>query len=239
MDNEKVRLQKFLAQCGIASRRKSEEMIAQGLVKINGRVATIGDKVSPKHDKVTCKGKRVSNVERHSYIALYKPRGYVSAASDDRGNKCVTQLVSDIKKRLYPVGRLDKNSEGLLLMTNDGDFANAIMHPSEHVPKTYRVTVDGMVSEQQLDILNSEMIIDGKKIIPATVTVIEIGKERTFLQFVLYQGINRQIRKMCEEANLHIKRLKRISIGDIQLGNLTSGKYRFLTQDEISKIMKG
>lgn len=238
MTNDKIRLQKFLAQCGVASRRKAEELILAGAVKVNGKKADLGDKIDPTYDKILYKGKRVTQKERHVYIALYKPRGYLSAVSDERGSKCVTDLLKGIKKRLYPVGRLDKNSEGLLLMTNDGDFANKLMHPSNHIPKTYLVTVAGSVSMEQLSILNSEMNIDGKNTIPAKVSVVSERDDRTVLQIVLYQGINRQIRKMCEKVGLIVKRLKRISEGNITLVGLRPGSYRFLEQEEVQKLLK-
>ena len=141
MQDQKIRLQKMLADCGVASRRKAEELIQQGKVKVNGHVAQIGDKVNPKTDHVTVAGRRIVASRQYYYIMLHKPRGYVSTMSDEMGRKCVAELVKDIPARVYPVGRLDRDSEGLLLMTNDGEFANLIMHPSKHVPKTYRVTV--------------------------------------------------------------------------------------------------
>ena len=138
MADNKIRLQKFLSEAGVASRRKSEELIAQGAVRVNNRTAKIGDSVDPVHDTVTVHGRRVNRINETRSILLNKPRGYVTTTDDDLGRKCVTELVSDIKIRLYPVGRLDRVSEGALILTNDGDFANAIMHPSKHVPKTYR-----------------------------------------------------------------------------------------------------
>ena len=161
MQDQKIRLQKMLADCGVASRRKAEELIQQGKVKVNGHVAQIGDKVNPKTDHVTVAGRRIVASRQYYYIMLHKPRGYVSTMSDEMGRKCVAELVKDIPARVYPVGRLDRDSEGLLLMTNDGEFANLIMHPSKHVPKTYRVTVRPDISEEQLALMNVGMEIDG------------------------------------------------------------------------------
>ena len=167
MQDQKIRLQKMLADCGVASRRKAEELIQQGKVKVNGHVAQIGDKVNPKTDHVTVAGRRIVASRQYYYIMLHKPRGYVSTMSDEMGRKCVAELVKDIPARVYPVGRLDRDSEGLLLMTNDGEFANLIMHPSKHVPKTYRVTVRPDISEEQLALMNVGMEIDGVRTAPA------------------------------------------------------------------------
>ena len=162
---EKVRLQKLLAQCGVASRRKAEELIEQGSVKVNGETAHLGDKVDPQKDKVTVRGKRISTAakNKHYYIMLHKPRGYVTTMSDEKGRKCVADLVKDVPARVYPVGRLDRESEGMLLLTNDGDFANSLMHPSKNIFKTYRVTVRSSVTEEEVVKLTSKMEIDGKR----------------------------------------------------------------------------
>ena len=168
-NNGLVRLQKYMADLGIASRRKSEQMIADGMVKVNGRTATIGDKVNPKRDKVTVRGRKIAagaKAKRYC-IMLNKPRGYVTTMSDEMGRKCVAELVKDIPARIYPVGRLDRDSEGLLLMTNDGEFANRVTHPSKHVYKVYRVTVRPAINEEQLVEMSSGMVIDGKKTAPA------------------------------------------------------------------------
>ena len=233
-----VRLQKYMADNGIASRRKSEQMIAEGMVKVNGRVAAIGDKVNPKRDKVTVKGKKISagSKAKRYYIMLNKPRGYVTTMSDEMGRKCVAELVKDIPARIYPVGRLDRDSEGLLLMTNDGEFANKVTHPSKHVYKVYRVTVRPAINEEQLVKMSSGMVIDGRKTAPAEVRVVQREEGRCVLEIILREGRNRQIRKMCEQLGLEVPRLKRIAIGQVKLGGLKSGAWRELTKDEVHRL---
>lgn len=237
MPDNKIRLQKFLSEAGVASRRKSEELISEGVVRVNGRTARIGDSVDPKRDTVTVRGRRVSRTNNLYYILLNKPRGYVTTTDDDLGRKCVTELVSGIKERIYPVGRLDRVSEGALLLTNDGNFANAMMHPSHHIPKTYRVTVRGDVTKSKLEALSGGIEIEGRMTAPADVTVIEKEEDRTVLQIVLYEGRNRQIRRMCEQLELEVARLKRTAIGQVRLGTLPVGKYRELTEQEIKALM--
>ncbi len=232
-----MRLQKYLAEAGIASRRKSEELIAQGLVRVNNRTAKIGDSVDPKRDTVTVSGKRVNKVRNLYYILLNKPRGYVTTTDDDLGRKCVTELVSDIKTRLYPVGRLDRVSEGALLMTNDGNFANAMMHPSHHVPKTYRVTVRSEIMKSQAEKLAGGIELDGRMTAPAEVNVIEKAEGRSVIEIVLYEGRNRQIRRMCEAIGLEVSRLKRTAVGNVRLGTLPVGKYRELTEKEVRSLL--
>lgn len=240
MNNNKglVRLQKYMADLGIASRRKSEQMIADGMVKVNGRVATIGDKVNPKKDKVTVKGRKIAAGARAKryYIMLNKPRGYVTTMSDEMGRKCVAELVKDIPARIYPVGRLDRDSEGLLLMTNDGEFANKVTHPSKHVYKVYRVTVRPAINEEQLVEMSSGMVIDGRKTAPAEVRVVQREEARCVLEIILREGRNRQIRKMCEQLGLEVPRLKRIAVGQVKLGGLKSGAWRELTKDEVHRL---
>ncbi len=236
---KEVRLQKMLADCGIASRRKAEEMIAAGEVRVNGSVAKIGDKVDPKKDKVTVKGKPVESHVQEVYIMLHKPRGFITTMSDEMDRKCVAELVQEIPERVYPVGRLDRDSEGLLLMTNDGAFANAMMHPSKHVPKTYRVTVRPSITEDQLTQMAVGIEIEGRKTAPADVRVLSQEPGRVVLEMVLYEGRNREIRKMCEALGLEVARLKRIAIGPVRLGMLQPGKWRELTADEVKRLMAG
>ena len=237
-NNGLVRLQKYMADLGIASRRKSEQMIADGMVKVNGRTAAIGDKVNPKRDKVTVTGRKIAagaKAKRY-YIMLNKPRGYVTTMSDEMGRKCVAELVKDIPARIYPVGRLDRDSEGLLLMTNDGEFANRVTHPSKHVYKVYRVTVRPAINEEQLVEMSSGMVIDGKKTAPAEVRVVQREEGRCVLEIILREGRNRQIRKMCEQLGLEVPRLKRIAVGQVKLGGLKSGAWRELTKDEVHRL---
>ena len=236
--NQLVRLQKYMADCGIASRRKSEEMIADGMVKVNGRIAVIGDKVNPVSDKIVVKGRKLNAAAKQKrwYIMINKPRGYVTTMNDEMGRKCVAELVKDIPARVYPVGRLDRDSEGLLLMTNDGDFANKVTHPSKHVYKVYRVTVRPGINEEQLIKMSSGMVIDGRKTAPAEVHVLEREEGRCVLEIILREGRNRQIRKMCEQLGLEVPRLKRIAIGQVKLGGLKSGSWRELTKEEVHRL---
>jgi 23S rRNA pseudouridine2605 synthase len=232
-----MRLQKFLSEAGVASRRKSEELIAQGLVRVNNRTAKIGDSVDPKKDTVTVSGKRVNKAKNLYYILLNKPRGYVTTTDDDLGRKCVTELVSDIKARIYPVGRLDRVSEGALLLTNDGKFANAMMHPSHHVPKTYRVTVRSEIMKSQAEKIASGIELDGRMTAPAEGNIIDKAEGRSVVEIVLYEGRNRQIRRMCEAIGLEVSRLKRTAIGNVRLGTLPVGKYRELTEKEVHSLL--
>ncbi len=232
----KIRLQKIMAESGFASRRKSEEYIAKGKVKINGRPAKIGDSADPKKDIITVEDKQITSSSKKYYIMLHKPRGYVTTMSDELERKCVADLIKDIPERLHPIGRLDRESEGLLLMTNDGAFSNTISHPSGHVKKMYRVSVKPAANEEQLIEMSSGMVIDGKKTAPCVIRVLSHEKERSVLEVVLGEGRNRQIRKMCEGVGLKVLRLKRNAIGPLKLGMLAPGKHRELTKDEIRKI---
>lgn len=236
---KEIRLQKMLADCGIASRRKAEEMIAAGKVRVNGSIAKVGDKVDPKKDKVTVKGKPVESRAQDVYIMLHKPRGFITTMNDEMDRKCVAELVREIPERIYPVGRLDRDSEGLLLMTNDGAFANAMMHPSKHVPKTYRVTVRPSITEDQLTQMAVGIEIEGRKTAPADVRVLSQEPGRVVLEMVLHEGRNREIRKMCEALGLEVARLKRIAIGPVRLGMLQPGKWRELTGEEVKRLMAG
>lgn len=237
MTDGKVRLQKFLAESGVASRRKSEELIESGKVKVNGHIASIGDKVNPKKDTVTVNGKKIVKQKDNTYIVLHKPRGFITTMNDEMDRKCVAELIKDVKVRVFPVGRLDRDSEGMLIFTNDGEFANALTHPTKHVPKTYRVTVRPSISEEQLTALTEGVIIDDRKTAPAEVHVVTKEENRVVLEIILYEGRNRQIRKMCEEVGLEVARLKRTAIGSIKLGMLKQGAWRHLTDDEVRKLM--
>ena len=232
-----IRIQKYIADAGIASRRTAEKMIAVGRVKINQRIAKIGDKIDlTSKDKITVDGVEIKTERKKYYIMLNKPRGFVTTMRDEKNRKCVADLVSDIPARIYPIGRLDKDSEGLLLLTNDGDFANRIMHPSYNIYKIYRVTVSPAVSEEQLVSLSLGMTIGGIKCIPKDVSIIKEMPDRTVLEFKLSQGKNREIRKMCEQVHLSVLRLKRTKIGNLKLGMLKIGKWRELTKAEMNGI---
>ena len=233
-----VRLQKAIADAGITSRRKAEALIEKGVVKVNGKVAAIGTKVDVRKDKILVAGKKIASKVPLYYIMLHKPRGYISTMSDEQGRNSVADLIHDIDARLYPVGRLDRESEGLLLMTNDGEFANALTHPAHHVPKAYRVTVRPDVTEDMLTQITVGMVVDGQQSAPADVHIVQKQTGRVVLEITLYEGRNRQIRKMCEQLGLEVARLKRISIGKTKLGMLPAGKWRHLDKDEVSKLVK-
>lgn len=237
MTDVKIRLQKYMADNGIASRRKSEELIAAGKVRVNGKPAQIGDKVDPRTDKVTVAGKKVTKVKKNVYIMLNKPRGFITTMHDEMDRKCVAELISDVPERVYPVGRLDRESEGLLLLTNDGEFANALTHPSKHVPKTYRVTVRPDVTKEQLAAFENGIEIEGRMTLPAEVHILDKQEGRVVLEVVIFEGRNRQIRKMCEALGLEVARLKRTKIGSLKLGMLKQGDYRYLTDDEIHGLL--
>lgn len=238
MADNKIRLQKFLSEAGVASRRKAEEMIRSGSVKVNGVTAQIGDSVDPKRDTVTVKGKKVRKESNMRYILLNKPRGYVTTTDDELGRKCVLELVKDVKERVYPVGRLDRVSEGALILTNDGAFANAMMHPSRHVPKTYKVTVRPDITAEKIELLSTGIELDGRMTAPADVRVVSREEGRAVLEIVLYEGRNRQIRRMCEAVELEVARLRRVSIGSVKLGMLQTGEWRDLTPAEVESLFK-
>lgn len=227
------RLNKFLANNGVCSRRKADEYIESGRVSINGVVVTeLGTKVTEKY-KVWVDGKEITDDSQKMYVKLNKPTGVVSTAKEQFGRQCVTDLV-DAKVRLYPVGRLDMYSEGLILLTNDGEFANRITHPRSHVSKTYEVTLTQEVLDEDIEKLKSGVDIGGYVTKKAEVTRLD----ENVLKIVIYEGKNRQIRKMCEVTGYKVKKLKRIKIGELELGNLKIGKYEFLSMDDIEKIFK-
>ncbi|MBP3242321.1 MAG: rRNA pseudouridine synthase [Ruminococcus sp.] len=234
---EKIRIQKMIADSGYCSRRKAEELISQGRVKLNGRPVKLGDKCGS-HDLITIDGERLYAPRKKNlvYLMLNKPRGYVTTVSDELDRRCVMDLLTDVEERVYPVGRLDRNSEGLLLFTNDGEFANSIMHPSRHISKTYRVTVRPDISDEQLVRMSEGIEIDGKKTLPATIIVKEKQEGRVVLLITIKEGRNRQIRKMCEAVGLEVARLRRISIGPLKLGMLKPGTWRELTAEELRAL---
>lgn len=234
------RLQKFMADAGLMSRRAAEEEIRLGRVSVNGHPAEIGCKIDPVKDTVTYKNRRIvfQPKKEHVYIMLNKPRGYLSATSDDRGRKCVTELIDGVNTRIYPIGRLDMISEGLLLLTDDGELKNRLTHPSHTVAKVYRVKVAGTVSNEQYEKLTFPMVIDGYKIRPVDVLLGESDESGTVMKMTLYEGRNRQIRKMCEAVGLTVKRLSRLSVGDLKLDGLPMGKWRYLTDKEVTALYR-
>ena len=236
---EKIRLQKFISDAGIMSRRAAEEEIKNGNISVNGHVALPGTKIDVYKDTVVYRGKRIRYEKRdYTYIMLNKPRGYLSSTSDDRGRKCATDLLDGVNARVYPVGRLDLISEGMLLLTDDGELKNRLTHPSHSVGKIYRVKVDGEVSDEQYQVLTSALEIDGYKIKPVEVSISGSDESGTVLKMTLYEGRNRQIRKMCEQAGLTVKRLNRISIGELKLNGLPVGKWRYLDEEEVAYLYK-
>ena len=236
---EKIRLQKYIADLGLMSRRAAESEIERGSFSVNGHPAIVGMKIDPSEDIVVYKGKRLRyERKKYTYIMLNKPRGYLSSTAGDRGRKCVTDLLDGVDARVYPVGRLDLISEGMILLTDDGELKNRLTHPSHSIPKIYRVKVGGEVSEAQYDILTSPLVIDGYKIKPVDVVVSSQDESGTVLKFTLYEGRNRQIRKMCEAADLTVKRLSRVSIGNLKLDGLPVGKWRYLEQSEVDYLYK-
>jgi 23S rRNA pseudouridine2605 synthase len=228
------RIQKILSAVGYCSRRQAEKLIAQGLVSVNGKTAVLGDKASQK-DIITVGNDTVKQPKnkRLTYVMLNKPRGYVTTTADEKGRKTVMDLVPS---GLYPVGRLDMNTEGLLLFTNDGTFANEITHPSKEISKTYRVTVKSGVTEEQLTELSCGIMLDDKMTLPATVNVEVNTKERSVMLFTIREGRNRQIRRMCDKVGLEVARLKRISIGPLKLGMLKPSTCRELSKEELRAI---
>lgn len=232
----KERIQKVLSEQGYCSRRAAEQIIREGRVKLNGRPVKLGDKMDIAHDILTVDGERIHMQKRRNmvYLMLHKPRGYVTTMDDPHADKTVAALVRDVGERVYPVGRLDKDSEGLLLMTNDGALTNLLTHPSTKVGKMYRVTVRPAPVEEQLIELSSGIVLDdGYKTAPTTVRVLASEPGRGVLEMVLYEGKNRQIRRMCEAVGLEVVRLKRTAIGPLRLGMLKPGQHRPLKKEEL------
>ena len=231
----KERLQKLLSARGVASRRKAEELIAAGRVTVNGVPAALGESADPETDTVRIDGRLLPELPRNVYILLNKPRGYVTTLSDERGRDDVTKLIKGCDTRVYPVGRLDMDSEGLLLLTNDGPFANALMHPREEVEKTYLVWVTGFEPGKEA-LLGRPITLDGYQIRPPKVTLQRAQGTRARLEITIHEGRNRQIRRMCQEAGLSVTRLKRIREGALSLGTLPLGAWRYLTEAEIRAL---
>lgn len=232
----KQRLQKILAAAGLCSRRAAEAYINAGRVAVNGKTAGLGDSADPAVDVVTLDGKPVPSGEKNFlYIMLHKPVGYVSTMSDERGRRTVRDLTADVGERVYPVGRLDLNSSGLLLMTNDGELAHKLMHPSYEIEKTYLVGVRGDAA-QALSVLRAPMELDGVKLSPAKVNLVKTTPEGAVLQFVIHEGRNRQVRRMCEKAELGVSWLRRVAEGKLLLGNLEKGTWRYLTDAEVAYL---
>jgi len=237
---EDMRLQKYISSIGLMSRRAAEKEIELGRFKVNGINATTGQIISPDKDRVTYKGRLIGSKEfdRKIYIMLNKPRGYVTTLSDEKSRKCVAELVEDVGARVYPIGRLDMDSEGLLLFTNDGELANKLTHPRHRIPKIYHVKVKGEITPEQLKKLNRSMVIDDYEILPVETTIVTRRDNYSVLRMELYEGRNRQIRKMCEAVELEITKLQRVAIGNLKLGDLTPGAWRHLTKTQVEYLKK-
>ena len=230
------RLQKIIAASGLMSRRSAEELIAAGKVRVNGAVASLGDRADAARDRITVDGKSLAPPEEKVYIMLNKPRGYVTTLKDEKGRRTVAELVSELGVRLYPVGRLDMNSEGLLLMTNDGELANRLMHPRGGAEKCYRTTVTGEDIPAAAEKMKESMLIDGYQTRGARVEIERLTDKGGVLLVAIGEGRNRQVRKMCEQVGLRVTRLCRISEGELRLGDLRTGRWRELTRAEIARL---
>lgn len=232
------RLQKILSGRGICSRRKAEEYITAGRVSVNGAIARLGDSADPDADEILLDGKVLPSAGEYVYIMLHKPRGFVTTLSDEKGRKNAAQLVEDCGTRVYPVGRLDMDSEGLLLFTNDGDFANQLMHPKHEVNKTYHVVVTGYTPDN-LEKLAQPVTLDGYRIRKPEVKLLKILPDgKTLLSVTIHEGRNRQVRRMCDLAGMGVTRLIRVAEGSLQLGSLPLGKWRRLTPAEVERLKK-
>lgn len=232
-----MRIAKFMAAAGIASRRKSEEIIRQGHVKVNGKIIyDPATNVEPEEDVVLVDGRKIEAPDEKIYIMLNKPLGCVSTCQDDRGRKTVLDYVKDVDSRIYPIGRLDFTTEGLLLLTNDGDLANKLTHPSHEVTKRYYCVVNSMVTPDEVEKLQKGVFIEGGKTAPARIKIMKATPERTELTITIHEGRNRQVRRMFETLEKEVVFLKRISVGQLNLGNLKKGEYRLLEQSEIDYL---
>ena len=242
---EKIRISKYFTDCGVMSRRAAEEEIRAGKVTVNGHVAELGEKIEPGVDTVLYRGKEITlPADEKICIMLNKPRGIVCTASDEKGRTNVTELCHGVKDakgnsvRLYPVGRLDMDSDGLLLLTNDGELANKLTHPRHSIPKIYRVTLKGSFEPESVSVLGEPIVIDGRLTMQVNVRYVRSNDSETVVEFELYEGRNRQIRRMCEEHAVRILRLQRIAIGRLMLGDLAEGRWRKLTRNEIEYLKK-
>jgi len=235
--NGKMRLNKFLSNSGVASRRKCDEIIKQGLVYVNGKqVDELGMQINEKKDKVTIEGKRITLPSSFVYIKLNKPKGYACTASDEKGRKTIYELIN-CEERLFSIGRLDYDTEGLLLLTNDGEFANSVAHPKFSIEKEYRVTAEGEIKESELAVMRKGVVVDGERMPSARVEKLSFENGFTKLSVVIDEGQNRQIRRMFEAIGHAIKLLKRVRIGNIKLGGLSRGEYKDLTTEELNGLV--
>ena len=232
------RLQKLIAQAGLASRRKAEEWISSGRVLVNGTPAQLGERADLAIDEVVVNGKKLIAAEAKITLMLNKPRGYISTLNDPQGRALVTDLVDAVPQRLFPIGRLDYNTEGLLLLTNDGVLSQQLSHPRHHVPKTYLVKVRGQVTEERVQWLRSGIRLSDGVTQPAEIANVRCGKATGWFEMTIREGRNRQVRRMCEAVDLQVVRLKRLRIGFLELGSLPTGAYRKLNPQEIARLKK-
>lgn len=232
------RLQKIISKYGIASRRHAEQLIREGRVTVNGQIAVIGQKADPEKDHIKVDGKLLIKPEPKVYYAFYKPRKVITSLLDPQGRPTVKDFIKGIKFRVYPVGRLDFDSEGLLILTNDGDFAYKVMHPSSKIEKTYMVKVDGIVEKETIEKLRKGVKIDGKLAVPVSVHLVKTLKANSWIKITLHEGRKRQIRKMLERVGHPVIKLKRIAIDGIKLGDLKPGQFRPLTKEELEQLRK-
>lgn len=234
-----MRLQKYMASCGIASRRKSEEMILDGLVSINNKIVNkLGVSINPEKDIVRVNNKIIKIEAKKLYIILNKPIGYVTSLNDEKGRSIVTDLINGVSERIFPVGRLDIDTTGLLLLTNDGDITYKLTHPSNKIPKKYVAIVEGVPNRKELENFRNGLIIDGRQTSEAGISILKRFDNDSILEITIHEGRNRQIKKMCSAINHPVKKLKRISIGEIELGGLETGNWRYLNDDEIDYLIK-
>ena len=232
----KERIQKILSSRGVCSRRKAEEYLSAGRITVNGKVAGLGDSADPDVDEIMVDGKCLPAQTDHVYILLHKPRGYVTTLSDEKGRPNVSELVADCGVRVYPVGRLDYDSEGLLLMTNDGDLTNKMTHPKHEVKKVYEVWVTGYHPEAE-QLLTKPIELDGYRIQPPGVKLLGVREDKARFYITIHEGRNRQVRRMCQAAGMHVTRLRRVGEGSLRLGDLPKGKWRYLTKDEVAGLL--
>lgn len=233
-----MRLQKYLAQCGVASRRKSEALIEEGKVTVNNEIVdTLGAKINTEIDIVKVNDKVVRPEEQKVYIMLNKPEGYISTVKDEKGRKKVIDLI-DVKERIFPIGRLDYNTSGLLLLTNDGEIYNSIMHPSREIVKTYIAKVKGIFTEEEMKNFQIGVDIGDYITAPSNIRILKVYKNESLVEIKIHEGKNRQVRRMCEKFNHKVIELQRISLGEIKLGNLPKGEWRYLNEKELDYLFK-
>ena len=237
---EPIRISKYFTDCGVMSRRAADDAVERGEVKINGETAVLGQKVTPGVDEVTWRGKKIVPPATPTKVTvmLNKPRGYLTTLSDDKGRHTVAELIRDVGVRVYPVGRLDMDSDGLLILTNDGNLANKLAHPSHSIEKVYLAYVDGHVTSEQMTGMTRPIEIDGKETAPARVRKAAQTAVETALEVTIHDGRNRQVRRLCEREGLRVLKLTRVAEGALLLGDLEEGKWRRLTEREIRKLMQ-